>query len=51
VSLIERSNIPIGILGEGSADRNNLKLGLPAPASALYESSYFSSSRSQDGIR
>jgi len=31
---MERSKIPIGIFGDGSAERNNLKFWFPAPASA-----------------
>lgn len=51
VSLIDRSNIPMGISVEGSADSSNLKLMCDPPVSPENESKIFSSSRSHLGIR
>lgn len=51
VNLIDLSNKPIGIPVDGSADKNNLNLGLPPPYSPVNESNIFSNSNNHLGIR
>lgn len=51
VNLIDLSNKPIGIPLDGSADKNNLNLGLPPPYSPVNESKIFSNSNNHLGIR